>query len=249
MTSEKKPVVLLIPGVGNNERLWTGQLAALGAGHEFVIANYVGAVSIEEMADRALAQLPPGPFSLVGFSLGGYIALNIVGRFPERVERLAFISSSPFADSEEISKQRQAIVKSAQKDYRGVLRSMSGFIVFAGGPNAEQARKTLFRMGEELGVDEFCRQQQATMERQDCSALLPTIRCPVRVLCGADDPVTPVSGNRYLVENIPGATLQVLEQTGHLLPLERPDEVNGFLRAWLLSGAAENSSAEVSGKA
>ena len=57
---------------------------------------------------------------------------------------------------------------------------------------------------------------------------LPII--PVRVLCGQEDRVTPVSGNRYLAENIPGARLEIIAAAGHLLPLERTAEVNCFLQ-------------------
>jgi pimeloyl-ACP methyl ester carboxylesterase len=88
-------------------------------------------------------------------------------------------------------------------------------------------------MGKELGVEEFCRQQRAAMQRPDSREQLAAIRLPVQVLCGAEDRVTPVSGNRYIADHIPGASLQALADTGHLLPLERPVEVCEFLRAWL----------------
>jgi pimeloyl-ACP methyl ester carboxylesterase len=71
------------------------------------------------------------------------------------------------------------------------------------------------------------------MQRSDFSAFLESIHCPVRVLCGQEDRVTPVPGNRFLAEHIPGATLEVVQGAGHLLPVERPMEVTRFLRGWL----------------
>ncbi|MGI9249292.1 MAG: alpha/beta fold hydrolase [Woeseiaceae bacterium] len=233
MTTDHKPVVVLIPGMGNNARIWTDQVHELSDDYEVIVADYSGAESIDEMADTVLAQVPAGSFSLVGFSLGGYIAMSIIDRVGERIERLALVSSSPYADTEQAVQQREFLISKAQQNYNAVLEDMGQFIVFADGPHAENAREVLTIMGQELGAEEFCRQQRATMKRADCRDLLGSIRCPVRVLCGRDDPVTPVNGNRHLADNIRGASLQILDDTGHLLPLERPAEVNGFLRDWL----------------
>ena len=232
---DHKPLVVLIPGLGNNARIFSAQVDELSDDYEVIAADYCGAESIDEMADRVLAQVPAGSFSLVGFSLGGYIAMSIFSRAAERVERLAFISSSPYADTEQAIRQREFLIDKALQDYDSVLEDMGRFIVFADGPHAENAREVLTIMGQELGAEEFCRQQRATMQRADCRGMLDSITCPVRVLCGQEDPVTPVSGNRYLAENIRGASLQILDDSGHLLPLERPAEVNVFLREWLIA--------------
>lgn len=233
MSKSTKHVVVLIPGMGNNDRLWAAQLGDLSSDHEVIVADYLGAASIDEMADRVLGQVPPGSFSLVGFSLGGYIALNLIGRVAERIDRLALISASPFADSEQAIEQRESLMQKARHDFDAVLADMGQFIVCEEGPLAGETREIVALMGKELGLEEFCRQQKAAMQRADARPQLASIDCPVRVLCGAEDRVTPVSGNRYLAEHIPGATLQVEEQSGHLLPLERPAEVSAFLRGWL----------------
>jgi len=233
VTTDQKPVVVLIPGMGNNARLWSAQVDELSDDYEVIVGDYAGAESIVEMADRVLLQVPEGFFSLVGFSLGGYIAMNIFGHARERIDRLAFISSSPYADSEQAIQQREFLIGKALQDYDAVLEDIGNFVVFRGGPHAEHTWEILTIMGQELGVEEFCRQQRATMMRLDCREQLDSIHCPVRVLCGQEDPVTPVSGNRFIADNIRGASLQVLEDSGHLLPLERPAEVNGFLRDWL----------------
>jgi pimeloyl-ACP methyl ester carboxylesterase len=227
------PVVVLVPGLGNNGRLWSAQVKALSVRYEVVIADYRGAESIEEMADRVLAQVPAARFALVGFSLGGYIALRMISMAKERITRLAFISSSPHADGEQAIRQRHKLIDRARHDYEGLLREMGNFIVFPDGPDAGRARDELVTMGMELGVDEFCRQQTAAMNRPDSSGILGSIQCPVRVLCGQEDKITPVSANRSLAGNIPGASLEVIPCAGHLLPLERPGEVSASLENFL----------------
>ena len=84
-----------------------------------------------------------------------------------------------------------------------------------------------------MQTDSPAQVQRATMRRVDCRAWLNNIDIPTRVLCGAQDVVTPPPGNRYLAEHIPGATLEVIEGVGHLLPLENPEATTAFLLDWL----------------
>lgn len=236
MTANARPTVVLIPGMGNTALLWSAQVDALSADYEVVVPGYEGAESIDAMAEKVLAQIPAASFSLVGFSLGAYIALHLVRRHAERMDRLALISASPFADTGQVIADRERLIAQALENYDGVLEGIGRFIVCPDGPRAREARDAVTTMGRELGVDEFCRQQRVASERPDARELLPAIRVPTLVLCGAEDPVTPPGGNRYLAEHIPGASLQVLEKTGHLLPLERPQEVNRSLADWMQHG-------------
>lgn len=233
MTEHTDAVVVLIPGLGNNARLWGSQVEALSDDREIIVADYSGAESIGEMADRVLAQVSAATFSLVGFSLGGYIALRMAVCAAERIHRLALVSTAPYSDSEKARQQREVLICRAEQNYGSLLNDMSRFVIFEDGPHAEKARAVFITMGLELGVEGFCRQQRAAIQRADSRDLLGSIRCPVQVLCGQEDLVTPVSGNRYLAENIPGANLEIIDGAGHLLPLERPAEVNRFLRGWL----------------
>ncbi len=83
--------LLLLPGLLCDERLYGPQLAGLADVAEMAVADLTGDTSIEAMAQRVLADAPAS-FALVGLSMGGYVALEIVHRAPERVRRLARIS-------------------------------------------------------------------------------------------------------------------------------------------------------------
>ena len=219
--------------MGNNERLWSAQLEVLSTDTDVVVPDYHGCTSLSEMSAAVVQQLPPGQISLLGFSLGAYIALDVVAHHPEQVKRLALISASPFADAEKIAQQRRHLIGAAEQDYESLLDSMGNFIVFGDGENAAHTRAVLRTMGQELGVAEFCRQQVATMNRKDCTAMLGEIRSPCRILCGADDAVTPLAGNQYLADHIRDARIQVLERCGHIVPLERPTETTNFINDFL----------------
>ena len=74
------------------------------------------------------------------------------------------------------------------------------------------------------------------MSRADFRPALREIACPTLVLCGRQDAITPLAFHEEIAAGIRGARLVVLENCGHLATLEKPDEVNAALRAWLGAG-------------
>ena len=85
-------------------------------------------------------------------------------------------------------------------------------------------------MTERIGRDAFLRQQAAIMGRPDSLPGLPGIACPTLVLCGRQDGPTPVECHQEIAAAIPGARLTVIEDSGHLTPMERPEAVSTALR-------------------
>ena len=77
------------------------------------------------------------------------------------------------------------------------------------------------------------RQQAVIMASPGHMTALTTIACPTLIVCGLDDPVTPVERSRELAVSIPRARLEVLERCGHYVPLEQPFELAELMRAWL----------------
>ena len=101
--------------------------------------------------------------------------------------------------------------------------------------HADAALEAIVRqMMDDTGVDAFCRQQEAIIARPDSRPLLSAIACPTLVLVGAQDAITPVEMAQEMADAIPGATLTVVPETGHLATLEAPVHVNAALAKWLL---------------
>src|SRR5215510_3293062 len=90
------PDVLLLPGLLCDERLWAAQAKALARSARFHTPDLAPFDSIARMADAVLGQAP-GRFALAGFSMGGWVALEVVARAPDRVSRLALLSTAPGA--------------------------------------------------------------------------------------------------------------------------------------------------------
>ena len=71
------------------------------------------------------------------------------------------------------------------------------------------------------------------MARPDARMHLPQLRCPVLVLCGDSDALTPLECSQEIASLVPQARLQVVPQCGHMLTMEQPAVVNAELSAWL----------------
>ena len=85
-------------------------------------------------------------------------------------------------------------------------------------------------------------QIRALLGRPDAAPLLVRVTVPALVLCGREDAWAPLAGHAAIAAAIPGATLAVIDECGHMAPMERPDAVAAAFRAWLARvDAAENA--------
>ncbi|CCF68252.1 hydrolase [Xanthomonas citri pv. punicae str. LMG 859] len=98
--SAPRPTLLLLPGLLNDAQLWQAQRVALADVADCVVGDITQGDSMRALAMQLLAQMPLR-FALAGFSLGGYVAQEILRIAPERVERLALLDTSARADPPE----------------------------------------------------------------------------------------------------------------------------------------------------
>jgi pimeloyl-ACP methyl ester carboxylesterase len=90
-------------------------------------------------------------------------------------------------------------------------------------------------MAESVGREAFLRQQTALLNRKDKTPELARILQPTLVLCGRQDALTPLPLSQAMAARIPASRLVVIEEAGHLSPLEQPEAVNRAMREWLLT--------------
>ena len=102
--------LLFLPGLICDERLWRDQADGLADIAAPMIADLTRDDSIEAMAQRALAAAPD-QFALCALSMGGYVAFEIMRSAPERVTRLALLSTSARLDDPARAAQRKAGIK------------------------------------------------------------------------------------------------------------------------------------------
>ncbi|WP_342362656.1 alpha/beta fold hydrolase [Terrarubrum flagellatum] len=184
-------------------------------------------------AGAILAEAPP-KFALLGHSMGGYLALEIMRRAPERVTRLALISTRASGDTPEQRERRELLIGMAEGDkLNEIFALLWPAYVHSERLEDEPLRNVVLQMLLATGSSGFAAQQRAILSRINYWGVLPSIRVPTSVIVGADDLVTPPDQSRAISKTIPGSDLTVIRDCGHLAPLERPMQVSSALERWL----------------
>lgn len=212
--------LVLVPGYMLDDALWDSLLPHLPPELPLHFASLAEGDSIAAMAQAVLAGCPP-QFTLLGFSMGGYVAREIVRLAPQRVQALALVASSSRADSPLMAEQRGKAARATPLGpFRGLGRAAIAQSLHPDSAGNEALVAQVRAMGERLGREVFVR--QSLIVRSADTAQLGDIRCPTLVVHGADDQLRSLDDAQELAQGIPGARLQVIPQSGHLVPLEQP---------------------------
>ncbi len=183
--------------------------------------------SIESYADDMVAlmdQLSPDPVVVCGLSMGGYIALDIIRRFPDRVAALILANTRAEADGPEAQAARdRTIAMVEQEGLDALATAMLPKILGETSrttqhPLVEHVR-TMITSSSTAGVVAAL---MAMKLRPDATATLSKIAVPTLVITGAEDTLIPPQVAKKLAEAIPGAHYTVIPAAGHLTPAEQP---------------------------
>ncbi|OIP84123.1 MAG: alpha/beta hydrolase [Rhodobacterales bacterium CG2_30_65_12] len=225
--------ILMVPGMMSDARVFGPQIEDLSRDYAIHLARVTKAESIREMAAEAIHHAP-ARFALVGHSMGGIVAMEILRRVPERVTRIALISTTPLAETPEQAAWREPqIVKALAGNLFDALRGALPPDSLAPGPGRARVLEIVDAMAADIGAQEFIRQSRALQRRPDAQKTLRMARAPALVLCGGLDKLTPPRRHEFMAELIPYAELAVIEEAGHLPTLETPVKVILALRAWM----------------
>ena len=228
-----RATLVLVPGLLCSEKLWEPQVEALSDIADIVVADMTRDDTMEDMAERVLA-CANGMFSLAGLSMGGYVALEVMRRAPERVQRLALLDTGARADTPEQTTRRKDLIALANRgEFKAVSPKLLPLFIHPDRLSDRDLVAGITEMAESVGKDAFLRQQHAIMHRPDSRPGLADIACPTLVVCGREDVLTPPELSEEIAESIPGVELILVDECGHLSTMERPEKVNAVLRGWL----------------
>lgn len=228
-----RPTLVLLPGLLNTGRLFERQIAAISDLVDVVVPELYHHDSVAAMAAAALA-VAPERFALGGFSMGGYVCFEILRQAPQRVERLALLDTAATPDSPESLTRRQGLIEQTKLGrFHGVHRALLPQLVHPSRVNDSEVVQPILDMALEVGGDGFVREQTAIMGRPDSRHMLVDIEVPTVVVVGRQDLTTPQQRAEEMAADIADARLVVIEECGHMSPLERPAEVSAALRRWL----------------
>ena len=230
--------VIFLPGLVCDTEVWHAQLEAVRSWAVGSVADYGTLNSLTDMAKRVLDQASD-TFVLIGHSMGARVALEFVRIAPQRVTGLALLSTGyqalPAGEIGERERtQRLALLALAQE--QGMRAMAARWLSDKLAPSRqhdEALREAIIAMMGGKSAAIFAAQIQALLARPDAEPLLRTIECPTLVLCGCDDNWSPPAVHQEIVKRVPHGKMVVLEDCGHMAPMERPAEVNAALLEWL----------------
>ncbi len=230
------PKTLFLHSWGSSRHDWDRIAPAFPEGHFVDMRGFgdapapSGAYDVASYADDVAALVTGWTgYTIVGHSMGGKVALAFAARCPPGLRRLVLVAPSPLIPEPMTEGDRQANLDGhgsrafAERTVETITRAPIPE------PYRTQAVEDYVRTSE--------RAWRAWMEggsKEDLAALMNRIEVTVKVVVGSEDPVMrPDLLRRELVARLWDATLDEIPGSGHLLPLEKPDELTAFLRRWL----------------
>lgn len=234
-----KTPLLLVPGMLCSPRLFAAQAAALKDRADIVVPDWRKApLSIwdtwRSAAQWVVGQMPAEKFALAGLSLGGMLAVEIMQFAADRVTKLALLDTGMRGQNDAERAVRRARIRLADEGHFELVLGLqlSRFIPAYRLPDKPLVDEVM-TMCSEIGVEIYRRQEELAAIRADRRPDLPHIKCPTIVVCGRDDAATPLFLSEEMAKAIPAAALVVVEQCGHLVTMEKPEETNLILSTWL----------------
>ena len=225
--------LLLIPGLAGNSVMWQAQLQALAAYAPQVTDVHTRNPGIETMAAALLAEYA-GDLVLCGTSMGGMVAMEAARQAPGRIHGLALLGTNARPETDEMRKLREAALPLfAQGRLAEVITPNVAFAFHADNARDPALVQAYLDFVLEAGAQQLIAQNRAVMARPDARLHLPALRCPVLVMCGDTDRLTPPECSQEIAALVPQAQLEMVERCGHMLTMEQPQVVNASLLRWL----------------
>lgn len=226
--------LVLIPGLQSDISSWLPLIERIG--HHTALSVPMGhqfAPTIAQMAEMVIAQSPQS-FHLVGWSMGGYIAFEMLRRVPERLKSLTLISTTAAPESDTARARRADALGRARSAGLREYQEENLALCLYDRTGVDQSRiEHLLSASEILGLDALETQTRAIMARPDSRPDLAACPCPVMIIVGRHDRIIAPSHAHDMHALRPDARFVEMDDCGHCPPLERPQEVAAMIRDWV----------------
>jgi len=245
------PVVVLLHGFSLDRSMWSQQKSSIGAIYRLILPDLrghgstaapEGIYNVDAMADDVLELLDGlqihEPVVLGGLSMGGYIALSIAARHPERLKALMLINTKASADTPEAATVREQLARQveAEGDVHSVVATMLPKL-FARG-TFEHHPEVVTRLQNQMARTP-ARAVAGTLRglaiRPDRTDDLKKIQVPTLILAGSEDALIPLDESDLMARQLTGARRVVIPESGHLSPLENPRATDAAILEFLES--------------
>lgn len=217
-----------LSGTMCDERLWTEvwkELSLLIPTHiELIHLPIPSLNTIEDITQHLSKNMSEGSY-VIGFSLGGYLASNIALKFTNKVKKLLLVSNMSSALPEKEKKERLRTIQWINTNgYSGIPDKRINRLLSPNAHNNKHIKNVIREMDETLGKNVLLHQLKVTTERENLLSELMDLECPIKFTVGDTDCLVKLERIQKEIAQSTAAnkTLQVHENSGHMLPLEQP---------------------------
>ncbi len=219
--------IVFVSGLMSDETLWEHQVAHL---KDIASITCVSCTqNTPEKMVNAILQKAPNNFVLVGHSMGGWLALEVMRKAKKRVQKLCLINTTARSDSIEKAAKRKAMIEQAKAGkFNQVVEQMLPYFV-----HNQKAKQRVLGMFLKVGKDAFIAQELAMLMRDESESILASIDCPTLIIHANNDQIFSKEEHTELATKIPHATLVTIQDSGHMSPMEQPEAITSLLRNWL----------------
>ena len=230
-----KPFIVLMPGMMCSHDVFSHQIN--------VLENFFNVIVIEfnehrdiELGVKNLASNLPNKFHLLGHSMGGIVAMELVKQHSKRVLSLALLNTNPYEEKQELKDKRNKTLK--ELDSLDLISLMKSDYISRYFPDDCRDKNKLIQqcvdMASILDKKVFYNQSVALRDRKDQTSILENVDCKTLIICGERDQLCPVSYHSDMNKMIKNSDLIVLEGVGHMPIIECPLILNNHLKNFYL---------------
>lgn len=239
--------IIFLHGYPFDKTMWKGQLDFLKSSYRVIAIDIRGfgkstdeesTLSIDMFGNdliQFMDKLNIDKAIVCGLSMGGYIALNVLKRFPSHFEALILCDTQCIADTTEGKEKRYKIIEEIAAD--GVTNFNEGFIKKVFHKDSltnktklvEKLRSVVFTNSKNIIIKGFA----ALAEHSETCSSLSEISIPTLIICGREDQVTPLAQSEFMNKHIKDSILHIIDNAGHVSNLEQPKEFNKYLSEFL----------------
>lgn len=241
--------LFLLPGIVCDRAVWARVLPALPPAVRCHIPDYGAADTITAMAQGVLADAP-ATFSLAAHSMGTRVALEIVRIAPQRVERLALLAGAykPLPAGApgqlEVEKRYHLLDLARREGMRAMAREWVRGMVHPERLTDAVLIEEIEAMIEQKTPEILAAQIKALLDRPDAGPVLAALPVPLWLIAARQDAWSPLSQQEEMAALARSAQLRIIEQCGHMSPMEQPEQVASALREWLASDLERREASE-----
>ncbi len=233
---------VFLHGWAQSKQIWCNQLGSIPHAHYLNLPGHGCAkdCATGRWLEAVVAQLPAKPAHLVGWSLGGMLAMQVAHKYPERVASLTLVATTPRFRSTKGWPHGSSNLLFEGFKYAvasGALKSLNRFFkLMLHGDNLSRsaynqlARMSVDRSGppSQTGLDSGLE----LLEKLDLREVAGNIKQPTLIIHGEEDAIAPVAAGRWLADHISHASLRTVPACGHAPFLTQPEWFNTTVQTW-----------------